>query len=194
MNWRNTTPLLGRVQRRAEGSAVTILKSGSWCVSDWDITTTPGWNERNEKRWKEVMFFTGRKRFLMSESQLLQSQQNSSARLRLAESLITCARCATVSMSPRRYFCFSNPKPASTKQRVWPTRIKSSCISWLSPTNTRQARQANTVLFLFCPQQLSAWRQRDTEGLELCSRWWCSMLATAFGPWDFEPSVLAIHV
>ena len=76
--------------------------------------------------------------------------------LQIAEASTHFANASRLPMSVFRYFCFNNPKLQSGKNFVCPTTRKERVILVCLPVITRHDRYCIMVLFLFCPQQLSA--------------------------------------
>ena len=94
--------------------------------------------------------------------------------------MMTCCDCvlamsSRVSTLVRRKVSLANPKHQSGANLVCPTGRNESVISVCSPAFTLHSRYCIIYLFLFWPEQLSAWRYASVSPSPWCSKKWWSI-------------------
>ena len=102
--------------------------------------------------------------------------------LTVEDSVNTAAMSSKQSTLVFRYRRLTRPKHQSQLNLVWPVSRNDSVIFLCRPVRTRHIRYCIMQVFLFCPQQLSAWRCTSCSPKPYFSKKKCSNDTTQLAP------------
>lgn len=152
----------------------------------------------DESKWKWWNFFIPRILLKCGARNVVQSytgttvlpssRETSCVKLHSADAFTTSDKLLNPPTLVFLYFCLSSPKLQSGANFVCPTTRKESVILVCLPVSALHAKYCTIQLFLFCPVQLSAWRNTSVSPRPWQLKKWWSWLTTVLAPLPQSPA------